>query len=183
MATQQLRIDAQRTVENILDTARAMLAENPNTSTAEIAERAQVHRTTLQRYFPTREALIEQLVQRSLNAIEERIAAAGTEDGDAREGIRRATFAWMDEARHWRAARYAPLGSMPGPGSARLRKRMLALLERGQAAGAVRTDVPIHTLVYAWAGLTMSFNALMTDKAPSELADEIVTLLGPSNDS
>lgn len=178
MATRQLRIDAQRTVENILETARVMLIENPQTSTVEIADRAQVHRTTLVRHFPTREALTEELLQRSLDAIEARIAATATEEGDAREALHRATLAWIDEAKHWRTGRYAPIGAVRASESpGKLRARMTALIERGQREGTLRDDLPAESLYYVWASMTWVYNTLRANSAAEILADEAVALL------
>lgn len=179
MATRQLRIDAQRTVENILETARAMLIENPQTSTVEIADRAQVHRTTLVRHFPTREALTEELLHRSLDAIEARIAQTGTDDGDAREALRRATLAWIDEAKHWRTGRYAPIGAVRASGDSpgKLRARITALIERGQREGTLRDDLPAESLYYVWASMTWVYNTLRANSAPETLAEEAVRLL------
>jgi AcrR family transcriptional regulator len=178
MATRQLRIDAQRTVENILETARVMLIEDPQTSTNAIADRAQVHRTTLVRYFPTREALTEELLHRSLDAIEVQIAQTGTESGDARQALRRATLAWIDEAQRWRTGRYAPIGAARGSDSpGKLRARMTALIERGQREGTLRDDLPAESLYYVWAAMTWVYNTLRADAAPDVLAEEAVTLL------
>lgn len=179
MGSQQLRIDAQRTVENIVATARDVLAENPHASIAEIADRAEVHRTTLTRYFPTREALVESILARALEAIDSRIAEAGTESSDVIAALRRATLGWLEEATRWRTNRYAPLGQVPGSSEApaRIRARMTALIERGQREGPLRNDVPAVSLYLAWAGMTIASNALATDLPPEQVADNIVTML------
>ncbi|MFF8955358.1 TetR/AcrR family transcriptional regulator [Streptomyces sp. NPDC014894] len=173
-----LRVDAQRTVDTILETARALLRDDPRTPLADIAERAQVHRTTLSRYFPSREALVEELLQKSLEAIERRIARTGTETGDPAEALERATHAWIQEAADWRAGRYAPLGAVAdrGEAPALIKARITALIERGQHDGAFRADLPPETLYFAWGSLTLAFNALDPEAAREKVADSVLTL-------
>lgn len=174
-----LRVDAQRTVDTILETARVLLRDDPRTPLADIAERARVHRTTLGRYFPSREALVEELLRKSLEAIERRIAHTGTDTGDPVEALERATHAWIQEAAGWRASRYAPLGAVSdqGEAAALIKTRITALIERGQHEGAFRVDLPPETLYFAWGSLTMTFNALAPDAARERVVDSILTLL------
>lgn len=174
-----LRVDAQRTVDTILETARVLLRDDPRTPLADIAERAQVHRTTLGRYFPTREALVDELLRASLEAIERRMARTGTDAGDPVEALERATLAWIQESAHWRAGRYAPLGAVAerGAAPALIKARITALIERGQRDGAFRVDLPSETLYFAWGSLTMTFNALAPDAAREKVVESILTLL------
>ncbi|MEU5397905.1 TetR/AcrR family transcriptional regulator [Streptomyces sp. NPDC005963] len=174
-----LRVDAQRTVDSLLETARVLLRDDPKTPLADIAERANVHRTTLGRYFPSREALVEELLQKSLEAIERRMAQIDTATGDPLEALQQATLAWIRESAHWRASRYAPLGAVPdrGEAPALIKARITELIERGQHEGAIRTDLPPETLYFTWGSLTMAFNALAPDVAQEEVANSILTLL------
>jgi TetR/AcrR family transcriptional regulator, mexCD-oprJ operon repressor len=186
MTTAGRRIDAQRTIARILESARILLAENPRAGRSEIAEHAVVHRATLNRYFPTREALIEGVLANLVVALEQRVADTHPETGDVRDALRRATLAWLDESRNWRAARYVPLGSIPLSGDApdRLRTRMIDLFERGQSDGTIRRDIPPLIFHFTWIGLLTSWVAFFSDLEPSQLADYILELLipGATND-
>ena len=55
------RADAQRSVDAILTAARDVLSEDSGAGLTAIAERAEVHRATVYRHFPTRDALIRRL--------------------------------------------------------------------------------------------------------------------------
>lgn len=178
-----MRSDTRRTYLAILDSARSVLAADPKATVAEIADHAGVHRATLHRHFPSREALVEQLALASMDALEHRIAALDVETVDARTAIQRATLAWMQEGRsNWRMSRYTPLHAVPASGARdRLRARMLAVFERGQRDGSIRTDQPAPTLYAAWTALVFSWNAFY-DSEPEEMAATVMGVLFPERD-
>lgn len=180
--SRQRRSEARRSIASILDSAREVLAEDPRATLTEIAERSGVHRTTLHRHFASREALIEELAADAARAFDVEIAATDLEHGDAREAARRATLAFVRETGGWRVARYAPLGALPRSDSAEsFRARMLALLERGQREGSIRTDTPAVDLYFAWLGLVITWGVFRGDERaePEAIADAIVRILLP----
>ena len=65
-ATTRRRADAERNIEAILDAALARLGRDPSASMTEIAKAAGVGRVTLYGHFPSREALVDTLFDRSL---------------------------------------------------------------------------------------------------------------------
>jgi AcrR family transcriptional regulator len=144
--TPRRRADAERSIARILDAAVEALAENQDASMTAIAKRAGVVRATIYVHFPTREALIEAVTDRALREIGAVIAEAGPDHGDPAEALRRITGA------AWRMlARYHALVAITTSTttSDELRRRhepvlgqLLPLVERGQAAGVFRTDVP-----------------------------------------
>jgi AcrR family transcriptional regulator len=139
------RADAERSIARILDGALDALASDPEASMAEIARRAGVVRATIYVHFPTREALIAAITDRGVTEVAEAIAAASPERGDPVEALRRV----VSEA--WRKlGRYHALveinSRLP---QAELHDRhhsalaaLEPLIERGQRAGAFRSDVP-----------------------------------------
>jgi AcrR family transcriptional regulator len=175
------RVEARRSIANILQSAGAVLAEDPSATITEIAERAGLHRSTLHRHFASRDALIDELVLGVTAAIDEQIANVDVETGNARDALRRATIAWLLEGRNWRVARYAPLGTLPrGDAAARIRARMVGLFERGQREGTIRDEVSPRDLYFAWNAMVIGWGALPVDAdEPEHMADAIIAILLP----
>ena len=141
------RADADRSVQAILEAALDALAGDPDASMAEIARRAGVVRATIYAHFPTREALLDAVMEHA-------VGAGRRGDGRGRADARRAA------AKRWCGCSARPGGSstcsMPCSRSTRrgsppeeLHRRHLPvmtqfapLIERGQEAGVFRRDVP-----------------------------------------
>src|SRR5215207_8382236 len=139
------RADAERSVARILDAGVDALASDPETSMAEIARRAGVVRATIYVHFPTRESLLEAVTDRAIAEVTQAMAAAEPDRGDPAEAVQRVlAVAWRELGRF-----HALVTINTRLPQAELRRRhrpVLALLqpliERGQRAGAFRSDVP-----------------------------------------
>jgi TetR/AcrR family transcriptional regulator, mexCD-oprJ operon repressor len=139
------RADAERSVVRILDAAVDALASDPEVSMAEIARRAGVVRATIYVHFPTRESLLEAVTRRAIAEVRQAMAAAAPNRGDPAEALQRVlTTAWQELGRFH--ALIAINTRRPQAELRRLHRPVLALLqpliERGQRAGAFRSDVP-----------------------------------------
>jgi AcrR family transcriptional regulator len=137
----ELRADARRNLERVLDAAQEVFAASgPDASIDEIAHRAGVGHGTVFRRFPTKDDLMYAVIERhvaQLSALAEE-ALASDDPGEA----------FFDFAR-----RAAELGmTTPGlhkcvvhcgekPGAAELEELGNKLVSRAQRAGAVRRDV------------------------------------------
>ena len=87
----------QRVSAAILDGAASVFAiRGDQASMTDVAEAAGVARATLYRYFPSREALLDELAQAALGDVERRLAAARVEAVAPEEGIARAVRALVE---------------------------------------------------------------------------------------
>jgi AcrR family transcriptional regulator len=175
------RADAERSVAAILDAALEALASDPDSSMAEIARRAGVVRATIYVHFPTRESLLDAVMERSVAEVAESMRAAEPQRGEPLEALERVLRAtWRDLARFHallaiNIARLSP---------EELRRRHLPvldqlqpLIERGQEQGAFRRELPVswHLAVTRAIVHTASLE-LQNGRIPkSEAEDAMVT--------
>ena len=141
------RSDADRSVQAILDAAPEALAGDPDASMAEIARRAGVVRATLYAHFPTREALLDAVMEHAVAQVAEAAAAAEPTRGEPEEALERvlrATWQKLDLFHALLAINTARLSAEE------LHRRhqpvmihFAPLIERGQRDGVFRRDVPV----------------------------------------
>jgi AcrR family transcriptional regulator len=146
-APRRRRSDADRSVEAILEAALDALAGDPDASMAEIARRAGVVRATIYAHFPTREALLDAVMERAVGEVADATAAAEPtrdEPQEALERVLRATWRKLDLFHALLAINTARLSTEE------LHRRHLPVLnhfaplvERGQQADVFRRDVPV----------------------------------------
>lgn len=153
MATTETRrrADAERNIAAILDAALVLFTEEPQSSMAAIARAAGVGRVTLYAHFPSREVLLEAVLDRTIAEAGEVIKKAAPEEGPAIEALRRLLrTSWhaLDQHRKLFDLAQRELGPV------RLRQRhrevvdhVEGLLARGREEGVIRTDLPLNWLV------------------------------------
>jgi TetR/AcrR family transcriptional regulator, mexCD-oprJ operon repressor len=144
----------QRVAEAILDgAARLFASEGDHASMNEVAEAAGVARATVYRYFPNREALLDELAQTAVRDVDMRLASARIDAVPPEEGVERAVRALVDvgnlfvvlarERRRFGADRF----------ERGLVEPMRQLIERGQASGDIRDDITAARLTESLIGL------------------------------
>jgi AcrR family transcriptional regulator len=183
---EHLRADAARNVQRIVEVAARQLGADPGAGMAEVAVAAGVSRATVYRHFTTREALIHaihaQAVEQSERALED--SRLG-EDG-ATEALRRLVTAWLDVADRYAFAQLAAQPELSGTDAVRRRQRgaltapLLALLERGQAAGEFTTTHPPAWLARVFGALliagarAIADGTLTREQAPDAVFETLV---------
>ncbi|MEO3794766.1 TetR family transcriptional regulator [Nonomuraea sp. B10E15] len=142
-----MRADARRNRDRLLAEARtAFLDHGTDASLEDVAARAGVGVGTLYRHFPTREALLAELLRERFDAL-----AAGARQLAAHPSPREALITWtLDFVRTttvYRGLTAAVTATLHDPASAlhasceTMRGAATALLTRAQEAGEVRADV------------------------------------------
>ena len=137
----------------ILDTAARVLAERREAaSLAEIAEAAGVARSTLYRYFPSRDALLQALAATAGLEVQARIAEAGLDELPVPEALARVTRGFVATGSKYIALAYLlPKSADARDGS--VDEPLLLLFQRGIKDGTLRADLPARTLLASYADL------------------------------
>jgi AcrR family transcriptional regulator len=147
-----LRIDARRNVERILTAAIRVLSQDPAASMEQIAAASDVHRTTIYRRFPTREALLASLLRRELE--ESRTAISATAAAAPSESALRQLCGEVITI----ARRYAFLLDHYRPSEIDTAAAGLyvKLLAQYQDAGMLREDLPARWLAGLFGALIVA---------------------------
>jgi AcrR family transcriptional regulator len=182
------RADAERSIARILAAARRVLSQNPGASIDEIARAAGVGRMTLYGHFRSRPELVEAALVQALASGEEvlsRIDLSG-DPGAAMRRLLTASWSLVAESGGLLAAadgivaaeRLRQLHDRPA-------ERVTALIQRGQAEGAFRSDLPltwltaaVHLLIKGGAG-EIHAGRLDPDRAPDIVGTSVLALLAP----
>jgi AcrR family transcriptional regulator len=141
-----LRADAQRNLERILEAARAVFARDGlDASVADVAERAGVGTATIFRRFPTKDDLVSAVLEYELEAFGARARKAAESDdpGEAIGEFMTSVIQSFIEDRCFCEATGSELFNRPRIQElvAGMTEAVESLLERAQAAGAIRDDV------------------------------------------
>ncbi len=162
-AQRRRRSDADRSIAAILAAALEALAGDPDASMAEIARRAGVVRATIYVHFPTRDSLLDAVMEHAVAEVAQAASDAEPQRGEPKEALERVLRATWQKLDRFQAlltintARLSPT---------ELHRRHLPvlthfvpLIERGQQAGDFRSDLPVtwHLAVIRALAHTASF--------------------------
>jgi len=143
---------SERNVEAILDAVEELLQQGQANISA-VAVLAGVSRVTVYAHFPTWTALLEAAVERAVRRTMAALESAHADDGPPIEALdRMIAAAWQHLARY--GAMAAAVAELLSPEAITRTHQAAhhtigALLERGQADGFFRTDLPAGWLVTA----------------------------------
>jgi AcrR family transcriptional regulator len=155
-----MRCDARRNHERIVEAARAAFAEQgPDAQIDDVARRAEVGVGTVYRHFPTKDALVGELIRLKLTALRDRARRKLAEGGDPEEAftgfmreqaeviardaaLQRMLWAETEETLSDLAPLIEEVGEAVGE-----------LIARAKEAGAVRPDVEVDDVRAFMCGL------------------------------
>ena len=150
-APKRRRADAERNISAITNAALEALASDPDASMAEIARRAGVVRATIYMHFPTRESLLDAVMEQATSQVAEAIRSAEPGRGEPAEALERVLLATWRQLSEFHNILQINMNRLSAK---ELRRRHLPmttqivpLLERGQAEGVFRSDVSAEWLI------------------------------------
>ncbi|MGD9571983.1 MAG: TetR/AcrR family transcriptional regulator [Thermoleophilia bacterium] len=178
-APRPLRQDAQRTVARVVEVATRVLADDPHATVQEIADTAGIGRATVYRHFPSREALLSAITTAAFREIRETLDGLALDRAEPVEGLRVALDAFFEVGDRYRflAVDRSPHEHHPDKQAAMLDvfAPLAALLDRAQASGVVRRDLPPEWVRSALGALMRTaFELTDSGELAREEAPEIV---------
>ncbi|MCD2441536.1 TetR/AcrR family transcriptional regulator [Agromyces sp. SYSU K20354] len=184
------RADARKNIAAIIEAATASLARDPNVSVNDIAKAAGVGRVTLYGHFDSRAALIREVVDRAIHDTDAELNGLDLE-GDPRDALARLLEAtWRLTHRYGSLIVAAEAALAPEDihdAHVQPMTRMRGLIERGQASGAFRSDLPIawlvevaHSTVHGAAD-ALHRGDITEAQAPTLITETVLAVLTPSH--
>jgi AcrR family transcriptional regulator len=144
----------QRVAAAILDGAAQLFANGgEQASMNEVAEAAGVARATVYRYFPNREALLDELAQTAVRDVDMRLASARIDAVAPDEGVARAVRALVDVGNLFVVLAREQQRSGTDRFERGLVEPLRQLVGRGQASGDIRDDITAARLTDSLIGL------------------------------
>ncbi|MDQ3889006.1 MAG: TetR/AcrR family transcriptional regulator [Actinomycetota bacterium] len=141
----------------ILDAAARVLAgRGEQASMNDVAAAAGVARATVYRYFPSRQALLDELARLAVRDAAERLASARIDEVPAEEGVRRAIRALVDVGDYFVVLAREQVRPDEEQFEEGVAAPLRRLFERGAAAGQIRQDIPSPWLTNSLVGLVVS---------------------------
>ena len=141
----------------------------------DVAEAAGVARATVYRYFPNREALLDELAQAAVSDADARLASARIDEVAPEEGVARAVRALVDVGDSFVLLARERVRSDPERFERGLIQPLRQLFERGQAEGDIRRDIASARLTESLIGLIVG---VLTSTPPLGKEDMIATITG-----
>lgn len=180
------RADAAKNAERIVEAAISQLRNRPDATITSIAREAGLGRVTIYGHFPSRRDVVDAAVDRVIAEGQDDLDAVAQDPDPARAVECVIGLSWnvMDQSRS------IVLAASDELSPSRLRElhetfeaRIVALIERGQAAGIFRTDLPAWWMVTAihrvfhGAAADRTSNRLHHGQVPTLITGTVLALL------
>ena len=141
------RSDADRSVAAILDAGLEALASDPDSSMSAIARRAGVVRATIYVHFPTRESLLDAVMEYAVGQVVDAMRGAEPQRGEPVEALERVLKATWRQLAQFHGLLELNTARLSAEELHRRHLPMLdqlePLVERGQKQGRFRSDLPV----------------------------------------
>jgi AcrR family transcriptional regulator len=146
-APKRRRADAERNIQAIINAALEALADDPDASMAAIARRAGVVRATIYMHFPTRETLLDAVMENAVAQVAEATRAAEPTQGEPEEALERVLRATWHKLSDFQTLLAINTSRLSAKELHRRHQPVMTqfvpLIERGQEKGVFRSDVPV----------------------------------------
>jgi TetR/AcrR family transcriptional repressor of mexCD-oprJ operon len=157
------RADAERSVQAIVPAALEALASDPDSSMAEIARRAGVVRATIYVHFPTRESLLDAVMEYAVEQVAQAMREAEPERGEPTEALERVLLATWRQLSQFHSVLAININRLSTKELHRrhlpVTTQLVPLIERGQAAGVFRSDVSVTWQIAVVRGIVHTASA------------------------
>jgi AcrR family transcriptional regulator len=146
-ARKHRRADAERNTTAIINAALEALADDPDVSMAEIARRAGVVRATVYMHFPTRESLLDAVMEDAVAQVAEATRGAEPTQGEPEEALERVLRATWQKLSDFQTLLAINTSRLSAKELHRRHQPVMTLfvplIERGQKKGVFRSDLPV----------------------------------------
>jgi TetR/AcrR family transcriptional repressor of mexCD-oprJ operon len=147
----------ERVAAAILEAAASVLAaRGERGSMTDVAEAAGVARATVYRYFPNRQALLDELAELAIRSAGESLASARIEQVPVEEALTRAVRALVDVGDLFIVLARERVRPPPEELERHLNGPLRRLIERGQQSGEIRDDIASTWLTDSLVGTVVS---------------------------
>jgi TetR/AcrR family transcriptional regulator, mexCD-oprJ operon repressor len=136
-----------RNTTAIINAALEALADDPDVSMAEIARRAGVVRATVYMHFPTRESLLDAVMEDAVGQVAEATRGAEPTQGEPEEALERVLRATWHKLSDFQTLLAINTSRLSAKELHRRHQPVMTLfvplIERGQKKGVFRSDLPV----------------------------------------
>jgi TetR/AcrR family transcriptional repressor of mexCD-oprJ operon len=167
----------QRVETTIVDAAAKTLAERgEQASMSDVAAAAGMARATVYRYFPTRQALLDELARRAVEDAAERLSAARIDELAPEQALPRVVRALVEVGDPFLVIARERMRPDLAEFERRLAQPVRRLMERAQEARVLRNDVPSSWLAEALFALVVGTVAAKPSRGREDTVAAIASL-------